>query len=379
MDVFEVDGTEPLGNGKYKIYVELGRDSFGKRRRRTKTVTPTSERNLRNLKRDFEIECHLEKDEPIENVTFKGFVKKWWENHVEVNLKENTSVMYEHVLNNDILDYFGNMKLKEIRRFHIVEYLNRQKTLAPNKYVVLKSIFKHSVIWEVITDNPTDNVESPVYKTKKKVAYYTEDEIKHLINVLDKVNPKHRIMIKLAVLGGLRRSEVAGIREESINYEESYIHVNKQLVYKKGTGLFLDKPKNKKSRKVYFPPKFMKELKTYVTELKARKMAMGNAWNPLIIDGEPVNLIIVRDDGYPTNPQSITKEWVKIIKRHDLKHITFHQLRHSCASVMVKQGINFKIIQERLGHSNIAITLDRYSHLETDQHIAGAEVFSHLL
>lgn len=379
MKVFEVDGTEHLGDGKYKIYVELGRDSRGKRRRRTKTVTPTSERNLRKLKREFEIQCHEEMDDPIENITFKNFVKKWWTNHAKTNLKENTLTMYEYVLKNSIINYFGNMKLNDIKRFHIVEYLNEQDVLAPNKFVVLKSIFKHAVIWEVIKNNPTDNVNTPVYKNKKETAYYTEDEVKLLMDVLEDVFPKHRIMIKLAVLGGLRRSEVAGVTEEAINYEENYILVDKQLVYSKEKGLFLDSPKNKKARKVYFPPKFMKELKSYVTDLKARKMAMGNSWNPLIIDGEPVNLLMVKDDGYPTNPQSISKEWAKIVKRHGLKHITFHQLRHSCASIMVRQGINFKVIQERLGHSNIAITLDRYSHLENDQHIAGAEAFSHLL
>lgn len=369
---------QDLGNGKHKIYVDLGRDDFGKRRRRTKTVTATSDRDLKRQAKEFEFKCMQEQDEPLENITFGNFVKRWQKNHMS-KLKENTKVMYNYVLENSILEHFKKMKLKDIKRLHIIEYLNKQETLAPNKLVVLKSIFAKAIKWDVLKDNPTDYVDTPEYKTKKKVDYYTEDEIKHLMNVLDKVYPKHRIMVKLALIGGLRRGEIAGIRKKNINYDENYIYVDKQLVYSKERGLFLEKTKNKKPRKVYFPEEFMKELKAYVTDIKARRMQMGNLWNPLIIDDEPVNLIMIRDDGYPTNPQSIGQEWNKIIKRHNLKKITFHQLRHSCASLMVKKNINYKIIQERLGHSSIDITINTYSHLETDQHIKSTDVFGDIL
>lgn len=381
-DVFCVDNVEYLGNGKYKIYVEMGRDNLGKRRRRTKTVTPTSLRNLRKLKRDFEIQCHEEKDETIENITFKSFVDRWMKNHVETNLKLTTKDTYTHVIENHLLDSFGKLKLKDIKKYHIVEYFTKHKdeSLLPTRYMVLKSIFAKAVEWEIIKDNPTKGIKEPKSKTKRSVGYYTEREIEQLIEVLDDVYPKHRIMIKLAVIGGLRRAEVAGVREESINYESNYIYVDKQLRYNKHTGNFyLSSVKNDKPRKVFFPENFMKELKTYVTELKSRKMEMGNAWNPLIIDDEVINLIIVKDDGYPAHLNSIGNEWRKIIKRHKLKPITFHELRHSCASLMVKKGINYKVIQERLGHANVGITIDTYSHLEEDQHIESTDVFEDIL
>src|SRR5690625_246749 len=127
---------EDLGNGKHKIYVDLGRDSFGKRRRRTKTITATSDRDLKRQAKEFEFKCMQEQDEPIENIRFSGFVDRWKKNHADINLKENTMTMYNYVLNNSLIGHFGKMKLKHIRRMHIVEYLNNEESLGPTKLVV---------------------------------------------------------------------------------------------------------------------------------------------------------------------------------------------------------------------------------------------------
>ena len=380
--IFDVDGTQSLGNGKYKIYVELGRDSFGKRRRRTKTVTPTSERDLRKKVREFEIQCDKEKNEPIENITFEKFVDRWMKNHVIPNLKLTSKETYDYVLKNGLIDYFGKMKMKDIKKFHVVEYFTKEdgKALLPTKYMTLKSIFGRAVEWEIISSNPTSHLKEPKSKNKRKIDFYTEDEIKQVMTILETAYPKHRIMVKLALIGGLRRAEVAGIREECINYEENYILVDQQLRHSDEIGFYMSSVKNDKPRKVYFPPAFMEELKEYVRDLKKRKLEMGNLWKPLKDkEGKPINLIIVKEDGFPSHLNSFGNEWKKITVRNNFKHITFHQLRHSCASLMVKKGINFKVIQERLGHSNIGITLNTYSHLEVNQHKESANVFSDII
>ncbi|QGH35177.1 tyrosine-type recombinase/integrase [Gracilibacillus salitolerans] len=375
---------EDLGFGKFKIYVELGYDERGKRNRRTKTITATSQRDLNKKIRDFEIKCFNEKDEPIDKITFSSFVEKWIKNHVEPNLTLTSKETYAYLLNEcGVLDHFGNMKLKDIKKFHIVEYLaNEQanhKPSIPNKYLLLKSIFARALEWDVIHLNPTAGIKEPK-REKKKVDYYNEEELNHLFKVLDDCYPKHRIMIKLAAIGGLRRGEILGIREESLDFENNTIYIDKQLRYdKKKKKFYLAPVKNKKPRTVYFPKEFMEELKKYHVEFKARRMQVGNLWRSIHDDNDNmINLLLVREDGYPTHLNTMRNEWDKIIKRYELKHISFHQLRHSCASLMVKKGVNFKVIQERLGHANIGITLDLYSHLEEDQHKESTNVFEHL-
>ena len=368
-----------LAENKYKIFVELGYNDLGKRIRRTKTVTVTSNRDLKNKIRDFELKCMEEDNEPIDNISFESFSNKWIENHVKPNLTLTTFDSYYQILKDYLLVHFGKIKLKDIKKFHIVEYLSAQKTMGPNKYMVLKSIFGKAVEWEVLKDNPMNGIKEPK-REKKDVDFYNEAELNHLFEVLDNCYPKHRIMIKLAAIGGLRRAEIAGIREdESINYKEDYIYIDKQLRYRNGM-FYLAPVKNNKPRKVYFPNEFMKELKTYHTQFKSHRMELGNLWKGIYDDNdEMINLLFVKEDGYPAHINSIGNEWTKIKKRYDLKNISFHQLRHSCASLMVKKGINFKVIQERLGHANIGITLDLYSHLEVDQHKKSTSAFDNIL
>lgn len=376
---------EDLGFGKFKIYVELGYDDRGKRKRRTKTITATSERDLNKKIREFEIKCFNEKDEPIDKITFSSFVEKWIKNHVDANLALTSKESYIYLLEDcGVLDHFGKMKLKDIKKYHIVEYLAEEqadnKPLIPNKYLLLKSIFARAYEWDVINQNPTSGVKEPK-REKKKVDFYNEEELNHLFKVLDNCYPKHRIMIKLAAIGGLRRGEILGIREESIDFENNSIYIDKQLRYDKNEKRFYLAPvKNKKPRTVYFPEEFMEELNKYHIQFKARRMQMGNLWRGIYDENDKmINLLLVKEDGYPTHLNTMRNEWHKIKKRHGLKDITFHQLRHSCASLMVKKGINFKVIQERLGHANIGITLDLYSHLEEEQHKESVNVFDDIL
>ncbi|GEM05931.1 site-specific integrase [Halolactibacillus miurensis] len=376
---------DDLGFGKFKIYVELGYDERGKRRRKTKTVTATSQRDLNKKIRDFEIECFNTKDEPVDNITFSSFVDRWMKNYVDINLMLTTKESYEYLLDHcGVLDYFGKIKMKDIKKYHIVEYLAKEskegKPLMPNKFLLIKSIFGRALEWDVINQNPTIGVKGPK-REKKKTDYYNEDELNHLFGILDDCHPKHRIAIKLAAIGGLRRAEILGIREECINFENNSIYVDKQLRYDKNKHEFyLSSVKNRKPRMVYFPSTFMQELKVYYTNFKARRLQMGNLWRGIYDEeGNMINLLLVKEDGYPTHLNTLSNEWRKIINRHKLKDISFHQLRHSCASLMVKKGINYKVIQERLGHANISITLDTYSHLEEDQHIESVNVFEKLL
>jgi len=109
-------------------------------------------------------------------------------------------------------------------------------------------------------------------------------------------------------------------------------------------------------------------------------MELGNVWKGIYDEkAKMINLLFVKENGMHAHINSISNEWTKIKKRHSLKNISVHQLTHSCASLMVKKGINFKVIQERLGHANIGITLDTYSHLEQDLHIESTNVFDDIL
>ncbi|RWR06704.1 tyrosine-type recombinase/integrase [Siminovitchia fortis] len=377
----------PLGNDKYKIYVELGYNEKGKRIRRTKTVTAKSQRALKKAMTDFEIEVHKNKDAAnIEKITFEQFVERWMDVYVKVNLMVKTRDAYNNYLKRGVMEGLGKFEMDKIRAYHIEMFFKKQKEdgakSLQGKYMMLKSIFSKALKWEVIKNNPMINVDPPrVEKKSREIQFYDEKQLKHLLKVLDDVYPKHRIMIKLAVLVGLRRTEIAGIRMENINYNDNSILIDKTLQYDKETKkFFLGPTKPKRSRIVHVPATFMKELKEYAKQQKKLQLSCGSAWNPMLDDeGKPVNLLFTKKDGFPAHPDSLTGRWRDIVKRHNLPPLNLHGLRHTYASFAISRGVNFKVIQEQLGHADIKQTLNTYSHLTKKDKQKASDVFNAIL
>lgn len=381
----------PLKDGtpRIKITVEEGySETTGRRVRHTKTVRmkSMSKRAINKAITDFEIEVsQSDKKVNLENITFGDFVKRWWDIYVST-LAIATRDTREVALNGGVLDYFKDMKMSKIRTFHIVEFFSNQekeekKNLA-SKHKTLKSIFTKAHLWEVIENNPMEGVKKPVIaKKKNEVEFYDEKQLKHLFKILENVKPKYRLQIKVAALVGLRVSEIAGIRIENINYNDETILIDKTLQYDKEIKSFVLLPtKTKERRTVNVPSALMKEIKDYVKEQKKLRLRSGSAWKPLLDeDGEPIDLLFVKDNGYPTFPNAISAYWISMIDKYKLPQMPFHGFRHTCASYMVSKGVNFKIIQEQLGHSDIKMTLDRYSHLSKEDKKEAINVFDNIL
>lgn len=377
----------PLGNNKYKIFVELGYDNRGKRIRRTKTVTAKSDRALKKAITEFEIEVsktgHKRKEE---SMTFEEFVQQWMDVYVRVKLAVKTRNAYESYLNNGVLESLGEFKITKMKTYDIDVFFKEQgendKKSLSGKYMMLKSIFSRAVKWGIIKESPMRNVDRPqVAKRSRELMFYDKDQLKLLLSVLEDVYPKHRMQIKLAVLVGLRMTEIAGIRMENINYNENTILIDKTLQYDKETkNFFLGPTKTKRPRIVNVPQIFMKEIKEYAMQQKKLKIASGSAWEPMLDEeGNPVNLLFTKTNGFPTHPDGLAGRWREIVERYNLPKLNLHGLRHTYASFMISKGVNFKIIQEQLGHADIKQTLNTYSHLSDEDRTKASDLFDEIL
>lgn len=373
-----------------KITVEHGYDEeTGERLRFFKTVRMKnlSERAIKKAITEFEIEvANKKKTEKQENITFSQFVERWMDNYVKVDLSVRTKNDYKYHLDDGILDELGNRKLSSIKTFQLVECINKWKAnsthMALHKYVVLKSIFAKAVEWKVLKENPMDGMKPPrTEKRHKELEFYDKYQIERLFDVLEHVNKKHKMQIKLTVLTGLRMGELGGIRIECIDFKKNTILIDKSLQYdKEEKKLVLGPTKNKKARIVNVPDKFMVDMKTYVEEQEILKEELGDAWNPMFGDNnEPINFLFTRNDGHPQHPRTAAAAWDRIVKKYNLPKITFHNLRHSYASYMLSNNVNPKIIQEQLGHSDIKITIGTYSHLTERDKEKASDLFNDLL
>ncbi|OMP66968.1 tyrosine-type recombinase/integrase [Domibacillus epiphyticus] len=348
---------------RIKITVELGYDERGKRIRRKKTVAlkTLSPRAIKKAITEFEIEVAASGPRDTNNLTYREAVALWLENHVS-HLTHHSQKAYEQNIR-PALEFFGEMKLKDIKKIHIVEFMNHLTAIdekSPEyKMRVNRVMLQKMVDWDLLNENVAGAVKKQK-KKKKEMQFYNEQEVKQLLQLLDDALPKHRLVIKTAILSGMRLGEITGMTIDSVNFIENTITVKQTLIHNaKDDSFILGPPKNKKTRVIPMPEEYIVELRKYINEVKKSRMAFGSEWRGI----EGMDLIFCRADGYPHIPQAYLKYFIEFTTRHGLKRIRFHDLRHSHASLLLSRGVNIKVIQERLGHSSITLTMDTYSHL----------------
>ncbi|OES45621.1 tyrosine-type recombinase/integrase [Domibacillus iocasae] len=348
---------------RIKITVELGYDKRGKRIRRKKTVSlkTLSPRTIKKAITEFEIEVATSSPIDTNNLKYREAVALWLENHVS-HLSFQSQKAYQQNIQ-AALDFFGEMKLNDLKKFHIVEFMNHltedDVKSADYKMRVNQLMLQKMVEWDLMPENVAKTVKKKKQQ-KKEMLFYDINEVKRLFEMLEDAMPKHRMAVKTAVLSGMRLGEILGLTMENVNFADNTITVKHTLVHDTKKDIYyLGDPKNKKTRIIPMPDDYMKELRKYINEVKKIRMAYGSEWRGI----EGMDLIFCRPDGYPHLPQTFLKYFIEFTEKHGLKRIRFHDLRHTHASLLLSNGVNIKVIQERLGHSTITLTMDTYSHL----------------
>lgn len=388
MASYEIIEPDKQGKPRIRITVEFGYDASGNRLRKRKTITlvKLTETNIINAITQFEKSIGI--SDVIVNkstkITFKDFAEKFMDDYVRVELKVKSRNTYENYLKQGIVNHFEKMLINKITSTQLnLFFIEQKKENAGSlieKHVLLKTMFNKAIAWGYIEKNPMDSVKKPVRGCSKKANYYTKKQMDLLLDVLDKLYIKHRLQIKLALFCGLRMTEIAGLRFESIDFENNEILVDKTLQYdKEGRGYFLDTTKTDEIRVVIAPKSLMVELKNYIGKKQKKLDKLGEKCE-FIYDknDKPIRLIFSKVNGYPNHPDRMSKQWSDIVKQYNLPKVTFHGLRHTFASYMLSQNVNIKVIQEQLGHKNIKETLNTYSHIDRDQKERASELFEDL-
>jgi integrase len=168
----------------------------------------------------------------------------------------------------------------------------------------------------------------------------------------------------------MRRGEILGLRWGDLDEDLSVAHVRRSL--QSIGGLSFEEPKTPRSRRAVVLPQFLHPYLVRQREDQAgRRERLGDAWRA-------TGQVVDRPDGSPVNPATFSAEWSKFIRKKGLPRVRFHDLRHAHATLMLLQGVHPKIVSERLGHSNIGITLDIYSHVLPTMQSEAAQAFDDL-
>lgn len=221
-------------------------------------------------------------------------------------------------------------------------------------HVVIHSALKDAVRKNLIPYNPAERVTLP--RVQRYVgSYYNAEQAAALIEAIrgDPFEP----VILLTLFYGLRRSEVLGLKWAAVDFEEGRLQIQNTVVQSKVV-VEKERTKNQKSRRTL---PLIPEMEDYL-----RRLRQETAGNQILMGPGYVrnDFVCKWPDGTPFRPDVVSRGFRRLLKRHGLPDIRFHDLRHSCASLLLAKGFQLKEISEWLGHSDIGTTGNIYGHLE---------------
>lgn len=219
---------------------------------------------------------------------------------------------------------------------------------------ILHQTLNEAVKNGLITSNPCQLLDLPSVP-RYEAGFYTCEQLKALLQAA-KGDPLYPL-IQIAILYGLRRSELLGLKWDSIDFVQKTLTV-RHTVSKVTKAVAKDKTKTASSYRS-FP--LTEEAALIFRQLKAEenrnRRLMGAAY-------QENDYLFKWPDGRPFPPDYVSHHFSRLLKNHDLPHIRFHELRHSCASLLLNSGFTLKDVQEWMGHSDISVTGNIYGHLD---------------
>ena len=319
------------------------------------------------------------------NMLLDDFFSEWL-TYIKPNVARTTHLCYRRV-SKRYMEYinenYPNLTLGQVNHNHIQNYLNYKLdsgckgSTAKQYYLALHSAFAYAVKMELIPKHPMDKLVVP-RADRHEATFYNADELNELFEVFK--GDKLELVVNIAAYYGLRRCEILGLRWDAIDFKNKTITIQRKIVSDYDENgemkIFVEtRLKTTSTRRTLPLIPHIEEmlLEKKKTEVKFKK-ACGKSYNKEF-DG-----FICRDNyGNMLSPGYVTQHFHYVITRNGLKHLRFHDLRHSCASLLLAHDVPMKAIQEWLGHSNFTITANLYSHLEYNAKVNSAETIARVL
>ena len=376
-------------NKKIWVYQISYHDEQGKRQR--KKFKSKAKRDAMTKGKSFlaELDRGLK---PCEvNMTVGRWIDEWLPNYVRTRVRPRTYEKYKSSVMVYIYPYFKDTLLSELnagdlqRHFNSLLQKGRQDGtgLSSSTVRATRRYFCMCIDDAVKADIIPRNVirfTKPAKLQKNEIVVLSKDKLTELVQTACKLDhPYMSVMlpelIKFTAHTGLRQGEVFGLTWDDIDFGQGAIFVRRSLAYVVGQGSVFQEPKTKNSRRrVLLLPKDVESLKKYQNWQKCYADALGDKY-------DNTNLVFTSVFGQPIRPTNFLRRYFRpLLKKCGISEkFTFHGLRHTHATMLLKQGVNPKIVQERLGHSSIKVTMDTYSHVLPDMQRQAVEALSRLL
>lgn len=323
---------------------------------------------------------------------FGEWLDIWYNEYAKTNLRPTTWDNYGRWINNHIKPELGGILLSELQPSQIQKFYNkklkekklngRPGTLSPRSvrymHVIINQCLEQALREGKIYRNPAKATRPPKQE-KKEAAFLTEKQIKEL---LKNISTDRWFAAFFTALGtGLRLGELCALKWKNVDLEKRLIHVKESVARVKNedkagskTKLIFQPPKTAKGKRVVPIPEEV------AIELKKWKARQAQEELRIKISGLYKNdgFVFTWEDGRMVEPGTLSKHFLKLMRANGIEGISFHNLRHSYASLLLKAGEHPKVVQELLGHSTIQVTMDTYSHVDPEIKEKAAESINNI-
>lgn len=374
----------------YSIRVHRGRDSQGKQLKpftATFKVKPTwTEKSAKKKAEAFAVTFEKECKEGLRSDNrqlFSDYCDYAINLKVERGLKHSTAVRYRE-LTKRIYPSIGHIKLPDIRADHLNRLysdLSKDGVSKKGGKLSTKTILEHHRLIHTVLEmavkeglipyNPADRVTLPKV-TKKEIECFQPEEVTLIRKALESEPLKWKTLTHLFLITGARRGEILGLKWSKVDFDNSRIFIDNNILYSSDRGIYEDTPKTKQSmRFIALPEETMQLLREYKTWQSKEIFRLGEYYNRN-------DFVFSQDDGKPMHPDSVTDWLKKFSRRHNLPHINPHKFRHTMASMLYFNGMDSVSISKRLGHAQVSTTANLYAHQIEEADKKNADILSEI-
>lgn len=355
-------------NKRYQIEIPLGYKG-SKKIRHYETFYGTKKDAMIE---EYRIKIQLKEGSYIKktDMTFEDLSKEYLKIQKGI-LSLKTYINYEHRMIT-INEHLGFIKLKDLNTKVIENFYDYMRkdyvsvrgkhissTTVQHYYSIINNMLEQAVRWDYITHNPNLKIVKPK-RARANIQCYSPEEVDKLLEVLKNEPLKYQAVIQLALDLGCRRGELLGLTWDDIDFKTGKVTINKATQYI-DRKIFEKETKSVNSDRINFlNPSTIEILKKYKKEQQEKQMKLGSQWIQ-------TNRVFTTEFGGDIHPDTPTKIFQKIIKKYNLKHLTFHGLRHSGISHMIECGVPISVISRKVGHSSVQVTDAYYSHFFDDE------------
>jgi integrase len=293
------------------------------------------------------------------SLTVGEYLTRWLKDSVRGTVRISTYEVHRHMIEPHIVPALGRLKLKDLNPAHVRGFYREKldsglsAATVRKMHGVLRKALKQAVVDGLIPRNVCEAVKPPKIE-RKEITPLDREQAKALLEAA--VGDRLEALYVLAVHTGIREGELLGLKWEDADLERGVLRLRRALVREGGKTALGDLKTAKSRRSVRLTRTAAIALRSHLERQLEEMERVGSLY-------QPVGLVFATESGTLINPSNLRNRSFKpLLKRAGLPNICFHDLRHTCATLLLSQGTHPKLVQELLGHATIAMTLDTYSH-----------------